>query len=292
MGYRTVVMGRLCLVALSFLAVSGCSMFMPDEITAMQKRTGAAAQIISSEHPDWFHTYTVDGRTMHYVKVNDAKAKPLVIFVHGSPGDWSGWTDYLTDETLTRKAHLIAVDRPGFGGSGKGITERSLAQQSKNLAPLLAQASKGRRVILVGHSYGGPLVARIAMDYPDKVTDIIILAGSIDPAQEETKWYQYPADWRIFRWAIPEELVATNQEIMALKPELEAMLPLWPRIHQRVTVIQGEKDDLVPAANADFAEKMLVNAKPLRIIRLPENNHFLPWNQTELVKATIIKHLE
>lgn len=279
------------MLALSSLLLSGCSLFMPEEISTMQKRTTAIATQLLAEHPDWFHTYEVDGRPMHFVEVRSEKPEPLVIFIHGSPGDWRGWADYLTNDALVAKAHLIAVDRPGFGDSGKGTVERSLAQQSKALAPLLDRAHKGQRVVLVGHSYGGPLAARLAIDYPKKVTDIIILAGSIDPALEETKWYQYPADWRLIRWAVPDALVVTNQEIMALKGELTTLLPLWANIRQRVTVIQGEKDDLVPAANADFAKSMLINAASLEIIRLPENNHFLPWNQTALVKETILKHL-
>lgn len=291
MYQRLAAPAHMLLVTLSFMIVSGCSMFMSKEIADMEKRTAAAAKTIEAAHPDWFHHYEVDGRAMHFVEVSDKHAKPLVIFVHGSPGEWKGWTDYLTDNALTDNAHLIAIDRPGFGKSGGGKAERSLAQQSRDVAPLLDRASKGQRVVLVGHSYGGPLVARLAMDYPEKITDIIILAGSIDPALEETKWFQYPADWRLIRWAVPDALMVANQEIMALKPSLEDMLPLWKNIHQRVTVIQGEKDDLVPAGNADFAKEKLVNAKTLEIIRLPENNHFLPWNQTALVKETITKHL-
>ena len=291
MRKRAPYKARSLIMTLHLLVLSGCSLLMPEEITRMQERTSTAARHLEDAHPEWFHTYEVDGRTMHFVEVVSPQPKPLVIFIHGSPGDWRGWTDYLTDETLTAKAHLIAVDRPGFGNSGAGKVERSLAQQSKDVAPLLDRVQKGQRVILVGHSYGGPLAARMAIDYPKKVTDVIILAGSIDPALEETKWYQYPADWRLIRWAVPSVLTVTNQEIMALKDELTTMLPLWVNIRQRVTVIQGGKDDLVPAANADFAQEKLVNAASLSMIRLPENNHFLPWNQTALVKETIVKHL-
>lgn len=286
---RSVMNGIL--FSVMFVALCACSLFMPDEINAMQERTQTAAAVIEKEHPAWFHHYENDGRAMHYVEVKDDKAKPLVILIHGSPGNWRGWTDYLTDRSLTTNAHLIAVDRPGFGKSGPGKAERSLAQQSKNLAPLLSRAAKGQRIILVGHSYGGPLAVRLAMDNTHKITDLILLAGSIDPALEETKWYQHPADWRLIRWAVPDALVVTNQEIMALKDSLTAMLPLWQNLRQRVTVIHGERDDLVPAANANFAKEKFVHARALNIIRLPQNNHFLPWNQTTLVKETILKHV-
>jgi pimeloyl-ACP methyl ester carboxylesterase len=198
----------------------------------------------------------------------------------------------LIDPELTQKAELIAVDRPGFGGSGAGFVERSLAQQARDIAPLLDQVAPGRRVVLVGHSFGGPLVARLAMDNGAKVTDLVILAGSIDPALEQTAWYQYPADWPVISWMLPGEIVVTNREIRALKGELEAMVPLWPRVTQRVTVMQGGKDDLVPPANADFAQKMLTQAASLNIVRMPEMNHFLPWTRYAQVKSAILAHLQ
>lgn len=278
-------------VSLILTAVfSGCSFMMPEDIQTMEKRTHAAAEALLKAHPEASQHYTVGDRPMHYVEITDDKTKPLILFIHGSPGDWRGWTDYLADPALVAQAHMIAVDRPGFGDSGGGQVERSLEEQSRAIAPLLAHASKGQRVIVVGHSYGGPLAARLAMDFGAQISDIIILAGSIDPDQEKTLWYQYPADWVPFTWVIPDKLIVTNREIRALKPELQAMLPLWPKITQRVTVIQGQKDDLVPPANADFAEHMLINAT-LAVIRLPDANHFLPWLQTDLVKKTITEHL-
>jgi pimeloyl-ACP methyl ester carboxylesterase len=229
---------------------------------------------------------------MHYVEVGTNGVKPLVLFIHGSPGDWNAWVDYLNDTNLSARARMIAVDRPGFGGSGAGKAERSLVAQCNDIAPLLDHVSPGQRVILVGHSFGGPVACRLAMDHPDKVTDLIILAGSIDPAEEHTKWYQYPAEWWIFRWLVPRELVTVNREIRALKGGLTEMLPLWKNIHQRVTVIQGGADKLVPPENADFAQRVMTNAQPLDVIRLPGANHFLPWNKSQLVKSEIIKHLQ
>jgi pimeloyl-ACP methyl ester carboxylesterase len=282
---------RWVLCALSVLSLCACSLVMPKEISEMEARTSAAAARLAKERPDAFKAYRVGGRDMGYVQTGADAEQPLVIFLHGSPGDWSGWVDYLVDPDLMRRARLVAVDRPGFGRSGKGLVERSLVEQAKDVAPLLDQAQPGQRVLLVGHSYGGPLAARLAMDYGNKVTDLLILAGSIDPALEETAWYQYPADWPPLTWLLPGELLVTNREIRALQAELQQMLPLWPRITQRVTVMQGGQDGLVPPANADFAQRVLKAAQPLNMMRLPEANHFIPWTRFELVKAQIIQHL-
>jgi pimeloyl-ACP methyl ester carboxylesterase len=272
--------------------MSACSLLMPPEIVEMESRTSAEALKLQRDDPSAFVTYTVGARQMRYVDVGRGPDKPLIVFLHGSPGDWRGWADYLIDPELTQRAELIAVDRPGFGGSGAGAVERSLVQQARDLAPLLDKAASGRRVVLVGHSFGGPLAIRLAMDNGSKVTDLVILAGSIDPAMEHTAWYQYPADWPVISWMLPDVLVVTNREIRALKDELVAMLPLWPRVTQRVTVMQGGKDDLVPPENADFAQKMLTDATSVNIVRIPEMNHFLPWTRYAQVKAVILEHLQ
>jgi pimeloyl-ACP methyl ester carboxylesterase len=53
-------------------------------------------------------------------------------------------------------------------------------------------------------------------------------------------------------------------------------------------VIQGDKDKLVPKENADFLKTNLSNA-PMEMMRLPEQGHFLPWLEYDLVKAEILK---
>jgi pimeloyl-ACP methyl ester carboxylesterase len=73
---------------------------------------------------------------------------------------------------LRQKVHMIAVDRPGFGASDWGHVQRSLARQCEDIAPPLDHASPGRRVILVGHSFGEPVVVRLAMDYRAKINGL------------------------------------------------------------------------------------------------------------------------
>jgi pimeloyl-ACP methyl ester carboxylesterase len=82
-------------------------------------------------------------------------------------------------------------------------------------------------------------------------------------------------------------LRASNEEIYQLKPELEEMLPYWSAIKCPVIVIQGKKDSLVPAANADFAKRMLVNA-PVEFILKEDMGHFVPWSNPELIRRAIL----
>ena len=62
---------------------------------------------------------------------------------------------------------------------------------------------------------------------------------------------------------------------------------MWAEIRCPVIVIQGKKDSLVPAANADFAKKMLVNA-PVEFIFKDDMDHFVPWSNPELIQEAIV----
>ncbi|MDJ0836769.1 MAG: alpha/beta hydrolase [Acidobacteriota bacterium] len=242
-----------------------------------------------SHQPDYV-TYQNGERSMHYVAVGD-ESKPLVLFVHGSPGSWDAFVRYMGNDNLLARARMASVDRPGFGKSGRNIPETSMERQAADIAKILTEDKTGRGAILVGHSLGGPVIARMAMDFPEKVAGLILVAPSIDPELEEVKWYQVPAEWWIFSWMIPKVLLTTNREILPLKAELQKMLPLWRNLRMPVTVIQGGKDRLVPKENADFAEKMLVNA-PVDMVRIADMNHFVPWNRPDLIEAAIHKHLD
>ncbi len=228
---------------------------------------------------------TFQDREVHFVEVGN-REKPLVLFVHGSPGTWDNFLGFMTRAELLDRFCLLSVDRPGFGKTG-GPHEPSVAQQAAVLAQVLREQHPGRRAIVVGHSYGGPVIARLAMDHPEQVQALVMVAGSVDPALEKTKWFQIPADWLLLSWMIPQSLVSSNREILALKDELEAMMPLWSRITHPVTVIQGEEDVLVPAANADFAERMLTRA-PVTMVRVPGMNHFVPWSHPDLIVEALM----
>ena len=125
--------------------------------------------------------------------------------------------------------------------------------------------------ILIGHSLGGSIVARMAMDYPELVDGIIMLAPALDPALEpDEDWFRVPMRWPVIGFLAPRIFRISNEELIFLDEELELMHLLWEGI-----VIQGGNDDLVHPDNAPFAESMLVDV-PKRIVFLKNQNHFCP----------------
>lgn len=219
----------------------------------------------------------------------------LVLFVHGSPGSWQSFERVMRDPML-EGVHQISVDRLGWGGSrltegaipsgSKAAAQPSLKVQADAIRQLLETIDPKKTVIAVGHSLGAPIAARAAMDAPGLIDGLVLAAGSIDPAQEKTTWYQAIGRSKIVRWMLPRSLVAADEEMIPLQTELQAMVPYWQEIQTPVIVLQGEKDRLVPAENVAFAERMLT-AADLQIEWIPERGHLLHVRESARIAMAI-----
>lgn len=247
-----------------------------------------SAQLFGDQLPA-FETYSINDRTIHYVEVGNREGSPL-LFLHGTPGSWRAFGSYLSDSHLAGRLNMVAVDRPGFGRSDYGNLLPSLSEQSLLFKPLLERLAHTCRVTLVGHSLGAPLAVRMAMDFPDKIGALVLVAPSLDPDLEKPRWYNNLADYQVVSWLLPTDLVLANHEVMVLPQELEKMVPLWASLDLPITVIQGQKDKLVSRKNADFAEKMV--PRGLKVVRLEEAGHFVLWNQPDLIKSEILHLLD
>lgn len=239
------------------------------------------------QYPGSEYSYVENGQKINYL-VAGKDSLPLLIFVHGSPGSLSAFIHFMDDTVLLRKTQMISVDRPGFGASNFGHGEPSLEKQVQELKPILLKHKNNRPVYLLGHSLGGPIIARMAMDYPELIDGLIFVAGSVDPELEPNElWFRAPLATPFLKWILPRSLRASNDELYPLKPQLEEMMPMWSKITCKSIFIQGEIDELVPAGNADFAKKMMTNA-PLEVVMYPGMNHFVPWSHSFLIRNAIV----
>ena len=211
------------------------------------------------------------------------KPKPILLFVHGSPGDWKAWSYYLKSPELASFAERIAIDRPGFGGSAQGAVVTDLRQQAALMAQLIPD---GQKAIVVGHSLGGPLAVWMAIDSPDKVCGVVSIAGSLSSRYEAPRWYNLLADSALLAWAVPNEMAWSNREMMVLSAELRKLEAAAGQLRIPVTLIQGEKDSLVdPQTVGEFQKH--APAAWLNVKSLPKETHFVLWEKPELIVSAI-----
>lgn len=233
---------------------------------------------------------------MHYVESGNV-AKPAVLFVHGTPGGWKDFNSYLIFKTLKNNAHLVTVDRPGWGKSScldlaeKECFFADLETQSKyfnTLIEKLNEQNNGQGIILVGYSLGGPLIAQLAVDYPKAIKGLVFVAAPFSPKMAAPRWYNRFS--QIFSWFMPEELDKSNQEMLVLTEHLNKMENHWSTFNQPTWVIQGAIDDLVYPENMDYAKQVLSN-KNTQFIAVPDSGHFVVWEKKSIIVNAITQAL-
>ena len=215
-----------------------------------------------------------------------------IVLVHGTPGTAASWADYLLAPPAG--AEVLAIDRPGFGSSGPARAVTALAAQAAAVQLLLPQAE--RPVVLMGHSFGGPVVAHLAatlaMKQPQRRVSLVLLAAAMDPALEDIHILQRLGALGPVRALLPRAIRHANAELLALKPELEALGALLPRITAPVLIVHGTQDDLVPVANVPYMQARLSGAASVRTVLLEGRNHFLPRNSPTEVREALQQAME
>jgi pimeloyl-ACP methyl ester carboxylesterase len=214
---------------------------------------------------------------------------PLILFVHGAPGSADNFHRYLADSALRRRARLISLDRPGYGYSNYGDAEPSLARQAEAALTIMDRYPSAP-AILIGHSYGGPVAAKVAMDYPERVRGLVMLAPVIDPDNERIFWYSHFGRWRLTRVLLSGAWRVAAAEKFSHAAELAKIADGWSKLRLPVTHLHSPKDNIAPAANIEFSRR---NIPPecLRLIELPGSGHFIPWTDYNLAKQELLRLL-
>lgn len=227
-----------------------------------------------------------DEHQIHYIETGDT-TKPTLIFLHGSPGSWDAFKKYLSDLDLQKQFRLIAIDRPGFGYSNFGTAE-DLETQANLILPFIKSKNNNQPNTLIGHSMGGPLVAKLATKSPTLFKNLVILSGAIDPNAET------PENWRPIlmtkpiRYLIPGAFRTSNDELWWLKDDLKIMKSQLHNIISNVVIIHGTKDSLVPYSNVSFMEKAFINARKIEVLPIEKADHFIPWTHYEIIKKNLL----
>lgn len=116
----------------------------------------------------------VDGLLLRYVELGEGDGVP-VLLLHGFGADLNTWM--FTQPALAEGRRVIALDLPGHGGSTK---ELPLAD-AESLATIIGHAAGAlgvERLHLVGHSMGGGIAISFALQRPERVATLTLIASA------------------------------------------------------------------------------------------------------------------
>lgn len=114
----------------------------------------------------------VPGARLH---VREQGRGPALLMIHGLGGHMSHFT-YEVARQLAHHHRVVTVDRPGSGYSMRPPgTAAGLREQAAALAALIDRLEL-EQPLLVGHSYGGAVALALALDHPERVAGLSLLA--------------------------------------------------------------------------------------------------------------------
>ncbi len=96
-----------------------------------------------------------------------------LLFVHGWQADHTVWDDAISE--LGPGSRSVAVDLRGSGSSSNAAGPYNLERFAADLRELISAASIGP-VVVVGHSMGATTALRLAVDAPEAVAGLILIA--------------------------------------------------------------------------------------------------------------------
>lgn len=141
-------------------------------------------------YPNRGELIDIGGYRMNSIHVARPEAAdlPALVFVHGASGNL---LDPMTAfyPALAGRAEMLFVDRPGHGYSERGGPENASPEGQADAIAALMDKRKISKAIIVGHSFGGAIVAAFAVRHADKVAGLVFLSAATHPWPGGVDWY-------------------------------------------------------------------------------------------------------
>ena len=225
------------------------------------------------------HAYSMDSGKVYYVIAGKPSSKTL-IFIHGSPGDWTAWEKLLMNSALVEKYRIVVVDRlPYLGSTAAG---GNLSKQSRAFKKLMV--TECHPCTLIGHSYGGALALQLAADFPQHTNAVVSLAGTVAPDYQTPKWYNTLAQSSWITPFLTDGLLASNKEMLSLAQDLDAIIPALNTLDIPFYFMQGGDDVLVDPRSPLV---LLPHLNKAEIWFNSSWDHFLIWTALPSVEEII-----
>jgi len=151
--------------------------------------TQAGVLALQRAYPAQGKMIEVAGAKLNVVDIGPRDAGgPPIVMMHGASSNLEVMRQPLGD-MLAMNHRVILIDRPGHGWSRRARAGDSTpAIQGRMIDEALEKLGVGRSILVV-HSWSGALGALLALDYPQRVAGLVMLAPVAYPWPGGVGWY-------------------------------------------------------------------------------------------------------
>lgn len=211
---------------------------------------------------------------------------PTLVFVHGTIGSSTDFIAYMKDSTLLSKVNIISYDRVGYNYRDQNQVQESIAFETVLLEDLTKGLDK-RNTILVGYSYGGPIVLAVK----NKYKKIVLLAPAVYSKVEPMPWLVNFYKWKLTRWMVPPLWKQAAKEKLSHREDLRNFEKNWQSNTSEITSIHGDADWIVPIGNSMYLKNQF-SENQFKLITIEKAGHGLVWTHFDFIKTTLLKQLD
>jgi pimeloyl-ACP methyl ester carboxylesterase len=150
------------------------------------------------------------------VEAGEVRAdRPTVLLVHGASASNRELRSALEAPLVAAGFHVIAMDRPGFGGSPPFRPGGDRLDGHARAVAALIEALGLEKPIVVGHSYGGAVALRLALDRPGLAGGYLLLGPATHGDVGPVAWYNHLGAAPGVGWVFAHAVVPVAGPIVA-----------------------------------------------------------------------------
>lgn len=196
--------------------------------------------------------WQVEGARLHYVERGSG---PAIVMIHGLGGQLRNFS-YAMLEPLARDHRVVLVDRPGSGYStADDDTEPGIVEQAAIIARFIETLGI-ERPLVVGHSLGGAVALALALERPDLIRGLALIAPLTQPQDNVPEAFKGLAAIPPSMRRLMAQTLGTPMSRLTAERTLQAVFAPEPVPHDFATRGGGalsQRPGAIAAAAADLA---------------------------------------
>ncbi len=237
----------------------------------------------------------------------------VVVLTHGLGSDLEFWSPHV--EALAKHHRVLRWDLRGAGRSATPVGPYSAALFAQDLAALLDRLEV-EEAHLVGHSGGGVVSQRFALDFPARTRSLVLVSTSSEVGEKAARAWHRLADLveqrgfgsegaaeargfsPLFAADHPEIVAEVGRRTRANDPEAYAATARafgsydWTAelgaIRAPTLIVQGLEDTLTPPGGSVILSRRIPRS---RLLMVPGAGHTLPLEMPSFLVAVVLAFL-